>query len=346
VTSPTKAPQPHGPGRPRRLGLYGPFAALAIALIGWGAGWLWTKGRIERDLDATAARMKAAGGAFAWSARRIRGYPFRFDIDFSGLTWRSPDGWGVSTPELRSETSVFAFGHWIAYAPEGVSLIRPKGGAVRIAAQILRASVSDAAQRPPTFSLEGQNLSFTPATGAASYPLASAGQLHLHTRAGPNDQGAFLIELDEARATPGSKLAAVAAGAPVSLAAEIIYDHASAMSGLSWTPAMKSWAIAGGKLRVRRFHFQAGSFAIHGHGAGLTLDPNGRLAGELGVVATWGEAALSELASSGVMRSDAARSAVRALQTGQTGGGQAVLTFRVGRMLLGPVALGRSPKVY
>jgi hypothetical protein len=321
--------------------------ALAIALIGWGGGWLWTKGRIERELDATVARMNAAGGAFTWSARRISGYPFRFDVDFSDLTWRGPDGWGVSTPELRSETSVFAFGHWIAFAPGGVSLIRPKGGAVRVAAQVLRASVSDAEGRPPTISLEGRNLTFTPTTGAAPYLLASAGQLHFHTRAGPNDQGAFLMEIDDATASPGSKLAAVAAGAPVSLAAETIYDHASAISGLSWTPAMKSWAIAGGRLQVRRFRFQAGSFAIDGHGAGLTLDPNGRLAGELDVVATYGEAALSELASSGEMRTDAARSAVHALQAGQTGGGhKAVLTFRAGRMLLGPVALARSPKVY
>jgi hypothetical protein len=319
--------------------------AVAIALIGWGGSWLRTKGRIERELDATAARMNAAGGAFTWSARRISGYPFRFDVDFSDLTWRGPDGWGVSTPELRGETSVFAFGHWIGYAPGSVSLIRPKGGAVRVAAQVLRASVSDADGRPPTISLEGRNLTFTPTTGAAPYLLASAGQLHFHTRAGPNDQGAFLMEIDDATASPGSKLAAVASGGTVNLAAEAIYDHANALTGLSWTSAMRSWAIAGGKAQIRRLHVQAGPFEIHAHESDLAIDSDGRLVGQFGV--THGAAALAALADSGAMNSDAAKMASPALQAGQTGGGdKAVLSFRAGRMLLGPVALARSPKVY
>ncbi len=319
--------------------------ALAIALVGWGGGWLWTKGRIESELDATAARMKAAGGAFVWSGRRISGYPFRFDFDFSGLIWRGPDGWGVSAPELRSETSVFALGHWIAYAPAGVSLIRPRGGAVRIAAQVLRASISDGGGRPPTISLEGQNLTFTPATGAAPYLLTSAGQLHFKTRAGPHDQGAFLIEVDDAKASSGSKIAAVASGGEVNFAAEAICDHAHAMTGPGWTPAMGSWAIAGGEAQIRRLHVQAGPFEIDAHGPILAIDPDGRLVGQLSV--TRGAAALAALSGSGAMRSDAARTAVEALHVDQTGAGQtAVLTFRDGRMLLGPVALGPSPKVY
>lgn len=326
MTSPTKAPQPRIPGRPRRLGLYGPFLALAIALVGWGGAWLWVKERIEHDLNVAASQVKAAGGVLAWSGCRIAGYPFRFDVDFTGLTWRGPDGWGVSAPELRSETSVFAFGRWVAYAPAGVSLIRPSGGAVTIAAKVLRASVSDADRRPPTFSLEGQDLTFSPAAGATPYLLTSARQLHIHTRAGPADQGAFLFELDEAKASPGSKLAALANGGAVSLAAETIFDHAHATDGFGWATALRSWAVAGGKAQIRRLRFQAGEFEIDGHASELAIDPDGRLVGELAV--TRGAAAL-------------------ALVAGKTGvDDAAVLTFQAGRMSLGPAPIGRSPKVY
>ncbi|HEY1880511.1 MAG TPA: DUF2125 domain-containing protein [Caulobacteraceae bacterium] len=300
---------------------------LAIALIGWVGAWLWIKGRIERELDVTSARVKAAGGELNWSGRRVSGYPFRFDVDFTGLTWRGPDGWGVSAPEIRSEASVFAFGHWVAYAPEGISLVRPTGGAVRIAAQVLRASVSNDNRWPPTFSLEGRDLTFTPVTGATPYLLASARQLHIHTLAGPADQGAFLIELDDARASPESKLAAVSNGAAVNLEAEAIYDHADAMGGPGWTSAIRSWAMAGGKIQVRRLRFQAGAIEVDGRGSGFSVDPGGRLIGELALA--HGEAALAALGGSA-----------------GSGRGAAVLSFRAGHMTLGPLALGRSPKVY
>ena len=305
------------------------------------------KGKVERDLDAAAERLKSAGGAFAWSQRRISGYPFHLDVDFTGLVWRGPDGWGLSTPELRSETSVFAFGHWVAFAPAGASLIRPKGGEVRIAARVLRASVSDISAHPPTFSLEGQDLVFTPAPGAAPYFLASASELHVHTRAGPSDQGAFLVEFDNAKAAHGSKLAALAADGSVNFSADAVYDHAGALAGPGWTPAARSWTVAGGNLQVRRLRLRAGPFAIDGHGEGITLDPDGRLAGELDSVVTHGESALSALAATGAMKPDVARTAGLVLDaTHAEAKGDAILDFQAGRMTLGPVALGPAPKVY
>lgn len=287
-------------------------------LIVWGGVWLWIKGRIERSLDLAASRSTAAGGALAWSERRITGYPFRFDVEFRDLTWRGSDGWGFRTTDLKTETSVFDLDHWVAYAPSGVDLLRPEGGALRIYASVLRASLSDTSAHPASVSLEGRDLTIVPAAGARPWVIAGAAEIHAHSRAGPSGQGAFLIELLGARATPGGRLAALAGNGEVSFSLDAIFDHAEAFDGSGWTPAAKAWADAGGRLWARRFRFQAGDFVLAGNGSGIALAPDGRLSGAITVKA------------SGLKKSI----------------GLEMLRFSDGRMRLGSVDLGASPKVY
>jgi hypothetical protein len=264
----TEAPQSRVQGRPRRLGLYGPFVALAIALVAWGGGWLSMKSEIERSLDATAVRLKAAGGTLTWSRRLIYGYPFRFDVDLTGLVWRGPDGWGLSTPELKSESSMFALGRWVGYAPAGATLIRPEGGDVQISASLLRASLSAMGAHPPTFSLEGQSLSFTPAPGAAPFLIASLSGLHVHIRAGPSDQGAAYVELDDAR-SPGT--------GPADWSLDLTYDHADSLSGLDWNAAHHAWSAAGGKVELNHLHFRNGAMMREERSDQFAADSDGRV---------------------------------------------------------------------
>ncbi|MGH7025601.1 MAG: DUF2125 domain-containing protein, partial [Caulobacteraceae bacterium] len=261
---------PATPPRAGRLGLYGPLIALAIAVATWSLGWLWLKGAAERGLDAAASRLAHAGGAFTWQGRRVHGYPFRLDVDFTNLTWREPTGWAVTVPRLKSEAFVFAPEHWVAMAPDGVVLIRPAGGAVKIAAKLLRASLSAPAADPPTVSLEGLGLTFTPLPGAAPYFLQGARELHVHTRAGPSDQGAFYFELDGARPAPTSAIGRMTLGAPVTLIANAIYSHASAARGPGWASAVRAWARAGGQVESGRLRLAAGPFAFDARGAGLS----------------------------------------------------------------------------
>jgi hypothetical protein len=301
--------------RARRLGLYGPFAALAIAVAAWSAGWFWLKDAVERRLDATAVRGKSGASGLAWTGRSVHGYPFRLDIDFVGASWREPSGWAVSAPILKCETFVFAPDHWVAVAPAGVVLTRPSGGAVNISARVLRASLSAPTERPATVSLEGLGLTFTPASGAASYFLRNASELHVHTRAGPKDQGAFYVELDGATLGPDGVLGRVAAGEPITFLADAIYSHASALVGASWAGAVTSWAAAGGQVEFRRLRLRTDAAELNVHGAGVTVDTNGRLEGVL-------DATLA----------------------GATD--RVTLNFAAGRTSLGPVAIGPSPKVY
>jgi hypothetical protein len=330
---------------PRRLGLYGPFIALAIAAGAGGLGWLGLKDRAEQSLDRLAARAAASGGAFTWRSRRISGFPFHLDVDFGGVAWRDPSGWAIAAPALNTEASVFAPGHWVAVAPAGAVISRPTGGSVKVTAKALRASLFDIGRRPPSFSLEGIGVGFSPMAGAAPWLLTGAGEVHVHTRAGPADQGAFYVELDQAVPGPGGALSAFAAGKPVTVIADAIYGHARALTGRSWAEAVSAWTAAGGQVELRRLRLAAGDTALDAHGAGLTVGGDGRLEGALSASVTQPPRVLARLVAAGVVAPEAARSAGVALAA--RGAGVPVnLQFQAGQTTLGPVALLPAPKVY
>ena len=339
-------PRQATPPRASRLGLYGPFVAVAMALAAWSGGWWWMKAKAEQALDAVAAQRQAAGGSFAWRDRRISGYPFRLDVDLSGLAWREPTGWALAAPSLKAEASVFTPGHWVAFAPDGAILGRPLGGAVRITAKVLRASISDPTGHPPTVSIEGIGLAFAPAPGAAPYFLDDAAELHLHTRAGPADQGAFFFELDRATPAPQSVLGRLAGGKAVTFTADVLFTRAGDLAGSSWARAVDAWASAGGQLQVRRLRLTAGDTVLDAQGSGLSADGD-RLNGALQTTLSHGDRLLSALAASGSLDPGVARIAAAVLQAAHVGTlDHATLTFQAGRTTLGPVALGAAPKVY
>src|SRR5579863_480147 len=157
--------------KPRRFWLYAPYVGLAVLILAWSGVWLWTRAETERRLDAGAAALRAAGWQVGWSARHVHGYPFRLDLDLDDAWLVEPSGWGLRTPALKSEAYVFAATHWLFAAPAGLTIERPRGGAVAVSARLLRASVGDPDLHPPNLAFEGDALTFTPAPGAAPFWL-------------------------------------------------------------------------------------------------------------------------------------------------------------------------------
>src|SRR5215469_5431715 len=112
-------------GKPRRLGLYLPFALLAVVILAWSSGWLWLRGETQRRMDETANSLRAHGWRASWSAASIGGYPFRLDVDLSNLQIADPSGWSLALPSLKSEAYVFAPTRWLLATEEGLTFGRP-----------------------------------------------------------------------------------------------------------------------------------------------------------------------------------------------------------------------------
>lgn len=282
MTTPASRPDVHSPpARARRLGLYGPFIALAIALGAWSLVWVALAWGIESRLDGLAIREAAHGTTLAWSRRQVSGYPFRLDLEFDNLVWRNAAGSGLKLPELKTETTLLAFGHWVAFAPAGATILRGPKGPVTVSAQVLRASISALGAHPPSLSVEGAAMTFKPSAGAAPYWLTAADGLHLHSRAGPNDQGALFVELDKAMVDPSTPIGRLAGEAPLELTVDALFDHASALQGPTPASALANWRAAGGLAHPRAVSVQLGGLTLSADGGAVGIDSDGRLNGRL-----------------------------------------------------------------
>ncbi|MGI8840186.1 MAG: prephenate/arogenate dehydrogenase family protein [Caulobacteraceae bacterium] len=266
---------------PRRLGLYAPFVVLLAFALAWSAGWLALRGEILRRMDAARRPASVSGRTLDWTSREVSGFPFRVDVTLDNPRLREPSGWALAAPRLAAEALVFAPTHWVFVAPDGATFTRPAGGAVIVGAKALRASLSDLGAHPPRLSVEGIGLTFRPAPGADPFFLTSADEFHLHTRAGPGDEGALFVELDGASAGLSGLMARIAGGGPLSLAGDAVYSHAAALTGADWAGAVRAWSAAGGALDVHRLRLAAGEAVIDAHAGTLTVDDAGRLAGSL-----------------------------------------------------------------
>lgn len=338
-------PQPAAPkaGKARpRLGLYAPFAALAVAILAWSLGWFWLRDEVYRRMDAAARSWEDAGYRIDWATRSVSGYPFRLDVDLTGARLRETSGWALAAARLKAEAFVFAPDHWVVVAPAGVVLARRVGGPLVVGARVLRASLSEGAAHPPRLSVEGLDLIFTAPSWAEPFGLASARELHLHARAGPRDQGAAYAELDGARTSGPGPLADIAGGAPLTLVADGVFSHAGALGGRGFAGALRAWTAAGGSIDIRRLSVDAGKTELDSRAGSLAIGADGRLAGVIDLTILGGPRLISTL---GEHNSVPAEAATVVLSSSGIGPAAVTLNFQAGQTTLGPVALGPSPRI-
>jgi hypothetical protein len=323
--------------KPRRLGLYLPWGALVIFAAGWSLAWLWLIGQTQSRLDAGAAALRKVGWTVAWDSRHVGGYPFRLDVDVTGLRLADPSGWAVALPALKSEAFAFAPANWVFYVPGGLTFSRPDGGPVNVTAGTLRASINGWDETPPRISLEGGDLTFAAAPGAKPFSLTSAKSLQFYTRAGPSQQAALFLSVDGGVALPGSWVGQIADGKPVAIKLDGIISHADALHGEGWRGLMANWSANGGTFDVHQLTLTAGDAALDARKGGLAVTDDGNLEGVLEATLR-DESRVLAVAQSG--RSAPSNPAV------PTNALAVPLTFRDGATWIGPLKLAPAPRVY
>ena len=320
---------------------------LITLAIAWSFGWFWLRGEVFRQMDEAARSWEDAGYRVDWSDRSVYGFPFRLDLVVRGARLRELSGWGLAAPRLEGEAFVFAPDHWMLVAPDGVVLHRRVGGPVAIGARVMRASVSNPDAHPPRVSIEGLGLTFATPAGAKPFGLASAQAFHLHTRAGPQDQGAAYVEIDRAITSGPGLLSDIAAGSPATFVADVLFTQASAPSGPGFVGVLRGWSAGGGTLTVRRLSLLAGATSLDSRSGSFAIDPDGRLAGSLAVKVTGIQRVLAALIADAPLAPEVARAAKAVLAAREVKNAATVTAdFQAGQTTLGPVAIGPSPRVY
>ena len=334
-------------GKVNRLGLYLPFGVAIALAIAWSIGWFWLKGEAERRMDASRTTLAAAGYPISWSSRRIDGYPFRLDLHMTDLKLGEPSGWAITAPAIEAEAFAYAPDLWIILAPGGVTFIRPHGGPVAVTAKTARASLSHLGEYPPRLSVEATGLAFAPASGASPYFITAAKELHLHLRAGPDDQGAVYVELDQATARLTGLMARIAQDKPINLTADAIFSHAGEFRGASWPSAVRTWSDAGGQFAVRRLMIAAGESILDAHSGTLSVGDDGRLRGSLKASLRRAPQALAVMGQTGAISPQSAATATTVAQVAQQGDiANLTIDFQAGETTLGPASIGPAPRVY
>jgi hypothetical protein len=336
-----QTPQTHSDAvqgrKPRRLGLYLPWGALVIFAAGWSLAWLWLIGQTQSRLDTEASALRKAGWTVAWDSRHVGGYPFRLDVDVTGLRLADPSGWAVALPSLKSEAFAFAPGNWVFYVPNGLTVSRPDGGPVNVTAGTLWASINGWDQAPPRISLEGDNLTFAAAPGAKPFSLASAKSLQFYTRAGPGQQAALFFRVDGGAALPDSWVGQIAGGKPVAIKLDGIISHTDALQGDSWRALIAGWSAKGGSFDVHQLTLSAGDAALDARKGGVAVADDGRLEGVLEADLR-DESRVLSLAQTGKPPPTDTAAATNAPDLR--------LTFRDGATWIGPLKLAPAPRLY
>jgi hypothetical protein len=327
------------------LWLYLPYVLLLLLLAAVAGDWAWTRSDVLARLSDLRRLDAHRGWSLSYDAARLNGFPFRLDLDLTNPRLAEPSGWAVLAPHLKAEAYLFAPTKWVAVAPDGVVVIRRDAGALIVKGQALRASLSDAGAHPPRLSVEGLNLTFATPPGARPFGLIAAKEFHLHTRAGPRDQGAIYLGVEGGQAAPTETLGLIAAGGPVTFTLDGVFSHAGAMTGADWPQSLRAWTRAGGGLSVRRLELTAGQAGIVSKAGQLGIGPDGRLTGDLAVGAAQTPRILGLMAARGALTADISH-AGGAVASARAGSAKLPLDFEAGRVTLGPVALGPSPRLF
>lgn len=267
-------------GRPRRLGLWIPWAAFAILAIAWCLYWAAIAQGARQGLDRLVAAQAAAGAELRIGAVRTRGFPLQLALEMRDLSYASRGRFlQVSTAEATAHVNPLNLGHVIVAFPAPIDFTR---GDVphRLSARVLQASVQ----------LRARDRRFTQA-GLAAHDLRmvdtedggldfAADRLVLSARPDPRNarelqaaliiEGATLKEPVQGFLPLGREIA--------ELNGAIVIEQAEALS-LRGDP-LYAWREAGGALRIEGLSLVWGPAQVRGTGR-VGLDVMRRLSGAL-----------------------------------------------------------------
>jgi len=333
--------------KPRRLWLFAPFVLLLLISVAYGGWWFVAASRLASGMDARAAGLRDAGYVVELADRRVSGFPFRMKLGFSEARIASPSGWALTIPDLAAEAYLHDIGHWVVLAPQGLTFVRPEGGAVTVTGESLRASVAGVRTTPWRVVLEARKAVLTPAVGARPFSLASADLIELYLRPSPQPgEGMTLFRIEGGKAQPGSLLGGIAGEGAVTATLEGRLTRIATFVGADWGQALRAWSQAEGVLNDVRGTAAAGVFAVRADGGTLGVDLDGRLVGAVPLELRQADRAITALEDSKALDPAAAGSAAAVAAARAQGEAVTVnLVFQAGVTTFGPVMVGPAPKV-
>ena len=186
-----------------------------------------------------------------------------------------------------------------------------------------------------------------PFAGSCPFLLQGAKGLHFHAKAGPDDQGAVYIEIDQAVARLDGLVGRIANGRQADFVLDGIYSRAGSLRGRDWVSSVRSWSAANGHLTLRRLRVSAGQAELMASSGDIAVGADGKIVGGLNLVLRQAPRTLNAMVAEGDLRPETAQIAEVVAGARRNGAfANLPLSFQAGRATLGPVAIGPAPRIY
>lgn len=273
-------------GKPRRLGLYLPFAILALFIVGWTGFWFFSADLAGKITDNFIARESERGREWVCPNRQVGGYPFRIEISCARPQLLLKEGGQLrhegSLGALSIHARILSPGHFIAVLSPPFVARRGAQADMEISWKSARASLRAGQESISEASVEFVEPVLSAGSGDRQDIRALAKGVELHMRRSPGDvpgtdlvsrvQDLTFAPFDVLTGTPDPIRLEVQATAP-----GLIPDPKH-----RFQDSLEIWRLAGGKARIVAIKATKGQAAIDLQGE-LGLDglhrPEGHIQG-------------------------------------------------------------------
>lgn len=356
---------------------------LLVALLfgGWSWFWVYATGKAEATVDGWRAREAKAGRIYDCGSQTYGGYPFRFELNC--------DQASALFQSNRPPVEVKARGILVAaqiYQPtllvsefHGPLTVASPGQAPDLVVnwKLFQSSVRGTPAAPERVSLVLDRPVIDGMNNGSAHTLLRANHIEIHGRmlegsAAGHPVIGLALRLEGATA-PDFR---AAAAQPVDANIDAVLRGLNDFSPKPWHERFRQMQAAGGRIEVTQARVQQGATIAVGSGS-VSLNPNGRLQGQLRVTVAGLEPFLKSIGAQQMVQTSpamdklagaldrlspglgsAARQQMGAnLSTGinmigeqTTLEGQRAVTlplrFDDGRMFLGPIPLGDAPALF
>jgi hypothetical protein len=330
--------------------------ALAVVLpaLGWSAWWWIGASAKEAAFEGWLADRRADGWVAEAAAITTVGFPNRFDTRLARLSLADPDlGWAWEAPFLDVLMLSYAPTRAVLAAPPEQTVAVP-GARATLRSDLLRASARlepGPALALERVSLEGKALRLSGAEGWE----AEAARLEAHVAEDPGP-GAPPESYAVAATVEGLRLPAVWRDRvdPAGALAELV-DRFTLDARAAFDRRLDRSAVEDRPPRLRAVSLTAlearwGALSLRASGR-VAADARGYAEGELTVRATRWREMLRAAVAAGALDADVAAAVegglgLLALLGGDADAIEAPLRFSGGRTTIGPVPVGRAPRLY
>lgn len=334
----------------RRFGIA--LAVLLLVLFGaYTAFWFHVAGRIANGLGEWAEQARAQSLDVTWRAIGMAGYPFAFRAELHDArlrqTGNGPEA-ELRAPLLSGSTRPWSFRYWQLSAPDGISTaIGPQNApAARLTAREAAGHVTVSGERAAKISL----VLADPALEGGARLAAATAEIAISLPEQPPQKHTDPV-FSAGLALRDLRLPEVPA--PLRGAVDEIALGVTVRGPLLAGPpreAAAAWRDAGGTAELDNLSLRWGTLAVTGSGT-LALDPDLQPEGAFSGAIEGYDELLAALTAAGKLRPGDAGLARLALsmmaKPGPSGKPRIATPFTIqnGEMRLGPVKLGKAPRI-